>query len=198
MTKAKCACGMVLKVAATIRRGTCSACHAMRDWWNRTTCACGVGPLPLRCRYCSACKRDKLNLKMRKRAARLRASGQCSDCPEPAMPDRRWCEKHSRKWAARNQEIKRIVMDMYGGKCACCGLANPLDCLTLDHIDNDGCEKRRSGEHGRGSNMYRRIKRDGFDPALQCYCWGCQLSKAISGVCVHQTRGVSEGDGAFI
>jgi len=50
------------------------------------------------------------------------------------------------------------VFEHYGGAvCSCCGLNDPIF-LTLDHIDNQGAEHRRSissDGSGKGVNLYR-------------------------------------------
>ena len=46
----------------------------------------------------------------------------------------------------RNQDrVRREVFEAYGGfVCACCGETQPLF-LSIDHINNDGAQERRSG-----------------------------------------------------
>jgi hypothetical protein len=39
--------------------------------------------------------------------------------------------------------IREDVIAAYGGRCACCGEFE-RDFLTLDHVNNDGAEHRRS------------------------------------------------------
>lgn len=52
---------------------------------------------------------------------------------------------------AYRQRIKQKVFDHYGERCACCGETERLF-LTLDHVNNDGAEHRRSINTIRGIN----------------------------------------------
>lgn len=81
------------------------------------------------------------------------------------------------------------VYTAYGGyKCNCCGETESLF-LSIDHIDNNGAEERRSGLYaGSGYGFYRWLRKSGFPPGYQVLCMNCQVGKHKNGgVCPHQT-----------
>lgn len=86
---------------------------------------------------------------------------------------------------AKNRALKVEVMAAYGGKCACCG-ESTLEFLTIDHTNGDGCEHRRSV--GKGKNIYRDIKRQGFpqDGRYQVLCFNCNIALGFYGYCPHR------------
>jgi hypothetical protein len=81
--------------------------------------------------------------------------------------------------------IRRETIDSYGGHCSCCG-ETILEFLALDHINNDGADRRRKGEGG-GSKLYARLRRAGYPQGdFQVLCHNCNMAKAMYGVCPHQ------------
>ncbi len=96
----------------------------------------------------------------------------------------------------RHQDkLKTEAYEGYGGAfCACCGETRRVF-LTLDHIENDGAEWRRThfgGNKSRGCGLatYEWCKRNGYPPIFQVLCWNCQQGKRFSGVCPHVTERV--------
>lgn len=87
------------------------------------------------------------------------------------------------------QRLKRLVMNAYGGKCACCGEAE-LSFLCMDHVNEDGAEHRRAlRAAGRGGDsIYYWLRDSGFPDGFQVLCANCNLSKHIHGACAHQER----------
>jgi hypothetical protein len=80
-------------------------------------------------------------------------------------------------------KTKKLVIDHYGGKCACCG-ETELSFLTLDHIDGGGRQHRI--RLGGGKDFYQAMKRLGFPDGLQVLCANCHLSKTVLGQCIHR------------
>lgn len=92
-------------------------------------------------------------------------------------------EKNARK-RRRDAELKSLIYEYYGRFCACCG-ETENSFLVIDHINNDGCQKRKL--HGIGTTFYRWIARNGFPDYLQILCSNCNQSKRMNGgICVHQ------------
>lgn len=91
----------------------------------------------------------------------------------------------------RNQaKTKDLVYAAYGGYvCACCKETEPMF-LSIDHIENNGAEERRSGQYkGGGSPFYGWLKKQGFPSGYQVLCMNCQVGKHRNkGVCPHQSR----------
>lgn len=81
------------------------------------------------------------------------------------------------------------VFAAYGGyKCNCCGESEQLF-LSIDHIDNNGAEERRSGKYnGSGTGFYQWLRKSGFPSGYQVLCMNCQVGKHKNGgVCPHRT-----------
>ena len=99
--------------------------------------------------------------------------------------------------AAESAQTKRAqavcrdqVFAAYGGyKCACCGETESMF-LSIDHIDNNGAEERKSGLYsGSGYSFYRWLRKNKFPPGYQVLCMNCQVGKHKNGgVCPHQTH----------
>jgi hypothetical protein len=76
------------------------------------------------------------------------------------------------------------VFVAYGGKCVCCE-EDGFGFLTMDHINNDGNQHRKSGRD-KGFHFYRRLKQDGFPKDVQILCNNCNLAKYRYGKCPHE------------
>ena len=97
---------------------------------------------------------------------------------------------------AESDKTKRLqaacrdqVFAAYGGyKCNCCGESEQLF-LSIDHIDNNGAEERRSGKYGgSGTGFYQWLRKSGFPSGYQVLCMNCQVGKHKNGgVCPHRT-----------
>jgi hypothetical protein len=112
----------------------------------------------IRVRLCLGCDRNKFFHEFVKdRYKKQGIKSECKDC--------------ARK---RHQFIKELAIRDLGGKCAECGESNMVY-LCVDHVNNDGSEKRKSGEH---NSIYSRInlKLVQLDE-LQILCWNCNASK---------------------
>ena len=105
----------------------------------------------------------------------------------------------SRKWYHNNLErgramvkksrvkVRMMVLQAYSGEkpeCACCG-EKTVTFLTIDHINNDGAEKRKT--HGAGVGFYYYLKKRGFPTGYQILCFNCNCGRAINkGTCPHK------------
>lgn len=86
-------------------------------------------------------------------------------------------ESHKEEISQKLFNIKKTIIDHYGGACVLCGERN-IGFLTLDHINNDGHIERRSKKYKEGRiQYYRRIIREGFPNTLQVLCWSCNRKK---------------------
>ena len=75
--------------------------------------------------------------------------------------------EHYREKAIRlRKKLKDTVYEAYGGyKCACCGETTP-EFLTIDHINNDGAEHRKSiGKCG--NNLLCWLKKENYPVGFQ-------------------------------
>jgi hypothetical protein len=55
-----------------------------------------------------------------------------------------------------------------------------LDALTIDHIDDDGAERR--AEEGHGYRFYCWLKKHHYPGGYQVLCWNCQWIKRNQGL----------------
>lgn len=115
----------------------------------------------------------------------LKGAGVCTSCKVPDKPLRTGtqCADCSLAERQRAVRVKWEVMQKYGGSCACCG-ESKVAFLTIDHINDDGAEKRRAGLHTGG--FYKKLRRLPVDPTLRVLCYNCNLGRRATGVCPHQ------------
>lgn len=92
----------------------------------------------------------------------------------------------------RRQRYRRQVLEMYGGKCECCG-EDQYEFLSLDHIEGRGREYRRIANlmnPGRGSTTTSTYKwlidQKKRLPFLRILCYNCNLSRSLYGYCAHR------------
>lgn len=106
-----------------------------------------------------------------------------------------WRENNLEKAAAiarkHYQDLRDQAFMAYGGyRCSCCGETERLF-LSIDHINNDGAEHRRSIKKGNGKRagltMYAWLVRNGLPPGFQVLCMNCNMGKHRNGgVCPHK------------
>lgn len=85
-------------------------------------------------------------------------------------------------------ENKRLCLNAYGGRCACCGESEQIF-LCIDHVENDGARHREEIGQGKrkigsGSIMHAWLVASGFPDGFQVLCANCNLAKQ-SGGCPH-------------
>jgi hypothetical protein len=86
-------------------------------------------------------------------------------------------------WVKRKLE----VFNAYNGPiCTCCGETN-LECLSIDHINNDGAKHRKeiNGDPRDNRNLYIWLRNHGFPPGFQVLCMNCNFAKGHFGECPH-------------
>lgn len=81
--------------------------------------------------------------------------------------------------------LKLDFLEMYGKICNCCGQSDPRF-LTLDHINNDGGEHRKTLSDD--VNAVLRIALKNHRPDLyQILCYNCNMGRAANkGICPHK------------
>jgi hypothetical protein len=88
--------------------------------------------------------------------------------------------KRQARYQAKTHNIKRGVLTHYGGgKCACikCGI-DDIDCLNLDHINNDAHHRQNNGRVG-GEALYRKLMNQNYPIGYQTLCHNCNQKKAL-------------------
>jgi len=84
----------------------------------------------------------------------------------------------------RNAEIRKQVIDAYGGKCVCCGIDN-IEFLAIDHI-NGGGNAHRKELKTIGGKFFRWIVKNNFPTDLRVLCHNCNMAYGLYGYCPHQ------------
>lgn len=137
-------------------------------------------------RKCTECKiKGKAQYEEKRRSPEY-----CHRCgkvpPEDGKTTCRPCRKVASNGATRRKDaLKAKVIAGYGGACACCGETYHLF-LSVDHINNDGGQKRKEGYQG-GPTFYKWIIDNKFPSDLQILCHNCNFAKHLNGgICPHQ------------
>ena len=111
------------------------------------------------------------------------AIGRCRCGNEPPA-GRKTCKVCVGRTKKLHAKKRAEIIQAYGGKCACCGEAEPLF-LTLDHVDGRGAAHRIVEPNS--TNLTDWAYRNNFPPVLQLLCYNCNWGKAKNGnVCPHQ------------
>ena len=92
----------------------------------------------------------------------------------------------NREYQARYRaKIRKQIIDKYGGKCACCG-EEAFKFLTIEHVNGDGSEHRRS----HGNNYYGMLRELRDAPVSDAYtvlCYNCNCARGHYGHCPHES-----------
>lgn len=85
--------------------------------------------------------------------------------------------------------MRNSVIQLYGGKCACCGEAN-LAFLTIEHINGDGHLERKALNGGGATSLYLRLHNKPKRGDLEVLCQNCNTSRyhnrLFGGKCQHE------------
>jgi hypothetical protein len=89
-------------------------------------------------------------------------------------------DKHSQATRRCDQKLRAEVLLQYGAGCSCCG-ETELVMLSIDHIAQDGAERRRLGLDRKGYGLYRQLKRLRYPPGYRVLCRNCNFAAFHSG-----------------
>jgi hypothetical protein len=95
-------------------------------------------------------------------------------------------EEVRRRENQRAFEMRLLVLQHYGGKCACCG-ETEYKFLAMDHINGNGNKHRKEIGSG-GKTLYRWLVKNNFPEGFQVLCHNCNVAKGLYGICPHQER----------
>jgi hypothetical protein len=121
------------------------------------------------------------------------------------MNNRKKCNDYQKKWERdnpnrtgmlkrkcdyqkqRNKKIREKFIEMYGGKCSCCGESDVIF-LTMDHINNDG--NKRRGKYGCNNLKEYSLAIKEYRPDMfQVLCYNCNHAKHLNGgECPHKLK----------
>ena len=81
-------------------------------------------------------------------------------------------------------QTKTKCISYFGGMCVCCGINDPYK-LNIDHVNNDGYQRRSEGW---GTTIYTKVLRGSLlKDDYQVLCCNCNISKHIGhGICIHK------------
>jgi hypothetical protein len=100
----------------------------------------------------------------------------------PAGVRRNQCITCLSRWYTSGRKL--AFLKAFDFKCSCCGERNPYF-LTLDHVNNDGGDHRRSLSTVRILSLARREKYD--RTKWDCLCMNCNFAKGHYGECPHKS-----------
>ncbi len=107
----------------------------------------------------------------------------CTNCSKRA-----WAQKHPDRVNAATRKsdlkLKTEVLTYYGksGKLKCCWRKChiiDIDCLTIDHVKNDGQKHRKYGRRLTGRTLYRFLRLQKYPVGFQTLCANHQIKKEI-------------------
>jgi hypothetical protein len=90
---------------------------------------------------------------------------------------------------AYGQRLKHQMITAYGGKCTCCGEAEPAF-LTIEHTKGDG--KAHRAACGASEGVWRDLRRRGWPKdGYTVFCFNCNIASARGRTCPHQKARVT-------
>lgn len=99
-------------------------------------------------------------------------------------PQKRYREKKRLWFKQFRKDLRKEVVEAYGGKCACCN-EHRWQFLTLDHPNGDGQEDRAKYRMMTGQ-IYGWVKKNGFPKDMyRVLCMNCNWIRRFGGVCPH-------------
>lgn len=142
---------------------------------------------------CMSCnfKKGKLNRKhgsSKKVTISYKKNIVCTKCGEIKndFSKKNWnvCRECANKLTReRNARIRKEVYEHFGNKCSCCG-EKDYEKLTIDHINNDGAEHRKTLT----TTIYRWLINNNYPPGFRLLCMNCNHAYAKYGYCPHERR----------
>lgn len=140
---------------------------------------------------CNSCQRGRMNSyyegskPKRLKGARDRYHANPAAVWSPERKERAYKLARERK-----QKYLEQVLAMYGPVCVACGEDTPIF-LTIDHIHNDGWEKRKENYREAGIAFYLDILRNGKRHDLEILCFNCNYGKNRNGGVLVKDRRVN-------
>lgn len=163
-----------------------------RDTFHRSGGCVQCGEPATNSKFCVKHSKYFTNMAKAIQTERLSA-GLCRGCGASPAKGHRDCQKcldrQALNQAKRAMKLKEETFSKYGGmSCACdgCGwhdgrcIVTHTDVLTLDHINNDGAEQRKTlGTHGKGHKFYVWLKKNGYPSGYRVLCMNCNWGKYL-------------------
>jgi len=131
--------------------------------------------------------KEKVAADQKERKERYKQEGRCTVCGKKPLASETMCQKCCERNLNHYYSRKQMVYEHYGAICNCCGTTQE-EFLTIDHINDDGAEHRKTlPSSGTGGTIYSYLIENNFpEDDFQILCWNCQWGKKKNGVCPHQ------------
>ena len=93
--------------------------------------------------------------------------------------------KDRNKLLLKNQELKRRIINAYGGECKCCG-EKEIAFLTIEHSFKDG--KKLREKFGFGQRIYADLEKRNYpkNEGIEINCMNCNWAKRRGDKCPHK------------
>lgn len=145
-------------------------------------CRCGKPRIQGK-RACKECY-DQYVAASRERDKSRKESGLCRQCGKNEVTDRARCSRCTEINRRHLQKLKSMVFAAYGNQCECCG-ETEKSFLTIDHVNDDGKEHRKSI---RSNRIYHWLKKNGFPKdGFRLLCFNCNCGRRVNGgICPHK------------
>ena len=98
-----------------------------------------------------------------------------------------------------HQRLKISLVAHYSNntnRCACCGEPD-IRFLTIDHINGNGSQHRKSIGCRSGSTFYRWLIKVGMPEGYQVLCYNCNIARTWYGTCPHQLVASKSAEGVI-
>ena len=86
--------------------------------------------------------------------------------------------------ASLRRGLRQKVIDMYGGKCNCCG-ETQFEFLAIDHVNGGGRQERETLSSWQLVNKVYKLN---GSPEYQILCHNCNSAKGWWGECPHKWK----------
>lgn len=160
-------------------RLSCRACLDKTNLKNKKKrkeglCHCGrlVDRKGSKCSLCFQQRNETVNFRIH--------NNLCITCKTPVLQKQK-CDACTQYISLYKKKKRQQVIDVYGGKCACCG-ERELCFLHIDHIKGDGAEHRKTVK---GSKLVDWLIANNFPPNFQILCGSCNQAKGTGPHCPH-------------
>ncbi len=125
--------------------------------------------------------RDRQNKLIRLYKEKHRELGLCDRCSNPSVFGYKECVGCREAAIERRRNLKRQVINKYGGKCDCCS-ESYLEFLTIDHINGGGTKHRKELKN----HYYKQLLDIPISSEYRVLCMNCNFSFGLYKHCPHE------------
>lgn len=110
----------------------------------------------------------------------------CKECRSKQYNKNVTSDKEKQYSKIKLLNIKKEVINEYGGKCECCG-QDIWQFLTIDHVGNWGNQHRKIIGNRGGKTIYQWLKKNLYPKDnFRLLCYNCNCSIGFHGFCSHE------------